>query len=100
MKKCVALAILMVLLVAVVLPAWSDRKEGQETEQETEYYISNQDGKHEQILGGKSQHAYRGLERALEHARFMGSRSTDPADPKVSKGDSDTVTEVTKVSKK
>lgn len=90
MKKYVALGVLIFILLAVVLPVWADKKEGRETEQKTGYFISNQDGEHEQVLGGRSGRAFRGLDRALGRARFMCSRSTDP------KGDEDTVTDATK----
>ena len=77
MKKYLIFNILIYMIVAASSPVWSQGHAEQDPEQEYEYYIQNQDGEHEQILGGKSEHAAKGLARARERARFMERRPKD-----------------------
>ena len=72
MKKYLMFGVLIFLIAVGTLPVWSSGKaEPDEGQERTVYYICNQDGQHVQVLGGKSIHAYNGLARAQQRARFV-----------------------------
>jgi hypothetical protein len=83
MKKYLIFGVLIFLTVAVTLPVWSSGKaEKADGPQEAVYVIRNQGGQHEQVLGGKSSRAYRGLARAVGRVHFIesGNSSDKPSD--------------------
>jgi hypothetical protein len=92
MKRYLRIGILVILAVAVTLPAWSARNtRADEGQQNNEYYVES--ANHRQELGGKSERAWRGLSRAAENkGRRRVDSSEQPekpsqdADDDVSKG--------------
>jgi hypothetical protein len=76
MKRYLFLLVLICLIVVGTLPVWSSGKAEKDGEQQDAvYFISNQGNGHIQILGGRSDHAFNGLERAQERARFMAVKN-------------------------
>jgi len=87
MKKYLMFGVLIFLTAVFTQPVWSSgRAETDERQMDYVYVLRNQDGQHEQVLGGNSIRAYRGLTRAEERAWFIESR--DPSEkPKDDVGD-------------
>jgi hypothetical protein len=72
MKKYIVFSVLIFLIAVGTLPVWSSGKVEKDPEQQdTVYFIQNQDGQHVQVLGGKSKRARNGLARAEQRATFM-----------------------------
>ena len=90
MKRYIVFGVLIFLIAVGTLPVWSSGK-GEENpgEQQPVYVIAHPDIGHEQVLGGRSTHASRGLAVAQQRARFMELRTPEdsPADKPKDHGD-------------
>ncbi|UCF96163.1 MAG: hypothetical protein JSV89_13365 [Spirochaetaceae bacterium] len=90
-EKIPFFGVLIFLIAVGALPVWSFGKaEMDPGEQENVYFIHHPEREHVQVLGGQSTHAVNGLDRAINHARFMvdenpATKPKDDADDVVRK---------------
>jgi hypothetical protein len=87
MKRFLMIGILVILAVAVTMPAWSRNARAEQGESGTVYFNENHGEQHR--LGGKSARACRGLNRAAQNTRSRVGRDTDSSDKPSDDADDD-----------